>query len=170
MQRPVHAPAHSAAAAPQGGSLEVRHRSESGAADDNSIRPALQIVNRGGGVPLRELTLRYWYTVDRWRPQQVWCDWAPFGNANVMGRTVRLERPASAADSYLELRFADSAGQIAGGSSGEIKTRFNKDDWSPFDQRDDWSWAPATSRYAAAPTITLYRNGRLVWGREPPPA
>jgi len=163
------APARPAAAAPQGGSLEVRHRPESAAADDTSIRPAFQIVNRGGrDVPLRELTIRYWYTVDRWRPQQVWCDWAPFGNANVMGRTVRLARPASGADSYLELRFAESAGHVvAGRSSGEIKTRFNKDDWSPFDQRDDWSWTSATGRYAAAPKITLYRNGRLVWGREP---
>jgi Cellulose binding domain len=129
-------------------------------------------VNRGGrDVPLRELTIRYWYTVDRWRPQQVWCDWAPFGNANVMGRTVRLARPASGADSYLELRFAEGAGHVvAGRSSGEIKTRFNKDDWSPFDQRDDWSWTSATGRYAAAPKITLYRNGRLVWGRQPPAA
>jgi serine/threonine protein kinase len=165
-------PARPAAVAPQGGSLEVRHRPESVAADDNSIRPAFQIVNRGGrDVPLRELTLRYWYTVDRWRPQQVWCDWAPFGNAAVLGRAVRLARPANGADSYLELRFADGAGQIAAGrSSGEIKTRLNKDDWSPFDQHDDWSWTPATGRYAAAPKVTLYRNGRLVWGREPPRA
>ena len=166
------APARPAAAAPQGGSLEVRHRSESGAADDNSIRPAFQIVNRGGhDVPLAELTIRYWYTVDQWRPQQVWCDWAPFGNANVMGRTVRLARPASDADSYLELRFAEGAGNVAAGrSSGEIKTRFNKHDWSPFDQRDDWSWTSPNGRYTAAPKITLYRNGHLVWGLEPPAA
>ena len=68
-----------------------------------------------------------------------------------MGRTVRLARPASDADSYLEMRF-------------------NKHDWSPFDQRDDWSWTSPNGRYTAAPKITLYRNGRLVWGREPPAA
>jgi len=164
------APPRAAAAVPANDGFVVRHRPDALSADDNSIRPALEIVNTGGAaVPLRELTIRYWYTVDGWRPQQVWCDWASFGNGNVLGRTVRLPRQVEGADSYVEIRFADGAGQLAAGSSSELKARFNKADWSSFHQRDDWSWA-APVRYAAAPHITLYRNGRLVWGSEPPGA
>jgi len=71
------------------------------------------------------------------------------------------------ADHYLEVGFTSGAGSIAaGGSSGEIQNRFNKSDWSNYNENDDWSFGTNVT-YADAPHVTLYQNGTLVWGTEP---
>src|SRR5687767_1193578 len=80
---------------------------------DNHVRPILNIVNGGSSaVPLSELTVRYWYTVDGARPQAYVCDWAQIGNQNVRSRFASVSPAAAGADSFLELSFVANAGSI----------------------------------------------------------
>jgi hypothetical protein len=68
---------------------------------------------------------------------------------------------------YLSLHFRSSAGTIpANQDSGEIKLRFNRPDWSQFDQQGHYSFSPATD-FADWERVTIYVDGNLVWGIEP---
>ncbi len=162
-------------ATPQGtphtgtGQLAVQYRTSSSNAGDNSLTPHFLIANRGSAaVPLSELTIRYWYTVDGERPQQFHCDWAQAGCSNLSGSLVKLAQPLAGADYYLELSFAAGAGSVAAGAdSGPIQTRVNKTDWSNYNELGDYSYDPLKTAFADWERVTLYRNGTLVWGTEP---
>lgn len=154
---------------PEPGELAVQYRSADSNAGDNHLKPHFRIVNRGDeAVPLSELTLRYWYTIDGDKPQQFHCDYAQVGGSNISGRLVKLDEARSGADYYLELSFSPAAGSIAaGGNSGEIQTRINKTDWTNYNERDDYSYDGSKASFTDWDRVTLYRNGTLVWGTEP---
>jgi endoglucanase len=167
---PTRTPTPAPTATVAAGALEVRYRvGDPGAPTDNQIKPHLEIVNRGTtSVPLSELVVRYWYTSEGTQPQVYWCDWATIGCARVSGSLSRLATARPGADSTLELRFGAAAGSLApGASTGEIQSRFNKTDWSAYDERDDHSFDAGKLSFATATRVTLYRNGVLVWGVEP---
>ncbi len=154
---------------PQPGDLAVQFRTSSTNAGDNSLTPQFQIVNRGTeAVPLDELTIRYWYTIDGDKPQQFHCDWAQIGCSNISGSLVKLTEAKPGADYYLELTFSPSAGSIAaGGNTGQMQTRVNKTDWTNYNELDDHSYDQTKTSFADWDRVTLYRGGTLVWGVEP---
>jgi hypothetical protein len=147
----------------------VQYRASDTNAADNQIKPHLNIVNVGTtSVPLRELTIRYWYTADGDRPEMYSCDYAVINCSNVTGRFVKLGTPEQGADSYLEIGFAAGAGTLPGnGQTGEIQSRFNKDNYSNYNEADDYSFDPARTSFADWMRVTLYHNGGLVWGIDP---
>ncbi len=53
------------------------------------------------------------------------------------------------------------------GSTGEILLRIHASDWSEYDQTNDYSFWPEAAGYRASDRITVYLDGKLVWGREP---
>ncbi|MFP4343703.1 MAG: glycoside hydrolase family 9 protein, partial [Anaerolineales bacterium] len=147
--------------------LKVQYRAADTNAGDNQIKPHINIVNQGSSsVPLSELTVRYWYTIDGEKNQQYHCDYAQIGCANVSGQFVQLAGPVTGADTYLEVSF--SGGTLAAnGQTGEIQNRFNKSDWTNYDESDDYSFDATKTAFADWDRVTLYRNGQLVWGTEP---
>lgn len=153
--------------------LSVYHLDDGGNKPINSnnrLRPYLQIANQGlAPVPYSELTVRYWLTVDDFAPLtnlQVY--YAPFGADKVRMKYVPLDQPRQNAFGYVEYSFDASAAALAPGTrSGPIENGIGKADWTPMDEANDYSYAPNTS-YTQNRQITLYRNGTLVWGVEPP--
>ena len=139
------------------------------AASANAPSPHFEIVNNSNSsVSLSSLTIRYWYTRDGTQPQQFWCDYAQAGCNNVTGSFTPMTSPTSTADTYLQIGFTAAAGSIAiGGNSGDIQTRFNKSDWSNYNQANDYSWNQKQTSYAPSGQVTLYLNGQLVSGTEP---
>lgn len=154
---------------PVEGDLKVQYRNNDANAGDNQLRPHFRIVNTGDeAVPLSELTLRYYYTIDGDKSQQFNCDYAFIGSGNVSGRFVELDSAADGSDYYLEVSFAPGAGNLAPGKdSGEIQTRVNKTDWSNYNESDDYSYSGTQQQFGDWDKVTLYRNGTLVWGFEP---
>ncbi|WP_306193012.1 endo-1,4-beta-xylanase [Streptomyces sp. MK5] len=151
------------------GAFKVQYKNNDTAPGDNQIKPGLQVVNTGTDpLDLSTVTLRYYFTGDGGPDTySAWCDYAQIGCANVTRKVVAMSTPKAGADHYLEIGFTTGAGTLAAGrSTGDIQTRFNKSDWSNFDESDDYSRATNTA-YADTTKVTAYVNGTLAVGTEP---
>ena len=135
----------------------------------NQIMPQLKLSNMGqSNINLSGVTIRYWYTNPGGKAQQFWCDYAAIGCNNISGQFGTVQPPRTKADSYLEISFASGAPDLAPNTdTGEIKLRFNKTDWSNYDESQDYSYPGSTTTYTLATHITVYYKGALVWGTEP---
>lgn len=142
------------------GDLVVQYMAADTDPVNNQIKPHFNIVNRGASpVNMSDLKLRYYFTKDGSEGVNAWIDWAEIGSSNI--QTVFT-------DSYVELRFTSGAGSIpAGGQSGIIQLRMSKENWSNFDESDDYSFDPSKTSFADWERVTLYQNDQLVWGIEP---
>ena len=151
--------------------LKVQYRAADTSATDNQIKPHLNVVNTGTtSVPLSELTVRYWYTKDTTQTQIYECDFAAKGCANITARFVTPVPATATADTYLELAFTPAAGALAGGQqTGEIQNRLHTQNFTNYNEANDYSFDPAKTAFADSTKVTLYRNGVLVWGAEPVP-
>ena len=71
------------------------------------------------------------------------------------------------ADFYLQVSFAAAAGNLAAGANtGNIQTRFHKNDFSNYNEANDYSYIASTS-FMPTTKVTAYRLGVLVYGTEP---
>ncbi len=109
-------------------------------------------------------SIRYYYTMEDAAPQQFHCDWAQVGSQNVSGDFVQLS-----GDQYaLDITFAAAAGDLDPfDDSGGVQSRFNKTNWSDYNQADDYSFDPSIRNYTDWIQMTLYWSDELVWGLEP---
>jgi len=140
---------------------------------DEYILPRLRLFNNTPqDIPLSELKMRYWYTIDTVKPQTFLCDYAtPVGCSNLTGAftTIAGTSPnkTGLSDTYLEVGFTGSGGSLVGGSQVEMYLRVLKTDLSSFAESNDYSYDPARPDMARWDRVTVYRNGVLVWGIEP---
>jgi|GEM_PF-938864 len=145
----------------QTSNLKVQYRCMEQNPNANSIRAHFKILNTGNeSVPLTELKIRYYYTMENPTDQQFYCDWANIGASNIKGTFVHVENNKY----YLEISFTGGQNIAANSDTGEIQTRWNKVDWSMYNQADDYSFNPSMTNWTDWDKVTLYRNGQLVWG------
>ncbi|AZK49093.1 glycosyl hydrolase [Paenibacillus lentus] len=148
--------------------LMIQAFNGSTSASTNGISPKFKVVNTGdSAIQLSDVKLRYYYTVDGESAQSFWCDWASIGSANVIGNFVKLATPVTKADYYLEIGFTSSAGILNPGQSAEIQARFSKNDWSDYNQTNDYSFKASSNEFVNNEQVTGYMNDQLVWGIEP---
>lgn len=156
--------------------LKAQYRVTAARGNNNQIRPYLDLFNTGTtSIPLNQVKVRYWYTIDTQQPQTINCDFAQIGCARVTRAFVTASPSRSGADRYVEIGFTSSAGNLgAGAHTGLIQLRWNKNDWSNYNESNDYSYSTGAS--TAAPTtfvdwsrVTIYQNGTLIWGVEPNP-
>jgi len=150
------------------GQLKVLYRSTGAEPQTSSVGFGVQIQNDGADpVDLSHLELRYWYTSGdlRGTTQFAEVDWAAIGAGHVRAELVPTSQGGQ--NYYLRVTFQPDAGTVSAyGSSGEILLRFHKSDWSTYDQTNDYSFG-GSSTPQPWDRITLYRDGKLVWGNEP---
>jgi hypothetical protein len=119
-------------------------------------------------IPLSEMTLRYWFTIDTAAAQTGFIDYAAVGNTNVSLSFVAVSPAKTNADFYLQVAFAAAAGNLASGANtSDIQARFNKNDFSPYNEANDYSYTGSLS-FMTTTKVTVYRLGVLVYGMEPP--
>ncbi|XID93951.1 X2-like carbohydrate binding domain-containing protein [Paenibacillaceae bacterium WGS1546] len=150
------------------GSLKVQMYNGSTSATLNTINPRFKLVNTGSSaIPLSDVKIRYYYTIDGEKSQSFWCDWSHIGSANVTGTFVKMAAPATGADYYAEIGFTSAAGSLAAGQSIEVQTRIAKNDWTNYTQTGDYSFHPTANQYVDWTNVTAYVSGSLQWGTEP---
>ncbi len=156
--------------------LEIDHASPdfTSAPGDEYVLPRLRLFNNTPqDIPLSELTIRYWYTLGPLQPQTFHCDYAtPVACSGVTGAFIPIApytpNRTSLSDTYLEVGFAASAGNLPGGGQVEMYLRFFRTDLIYLNETNDYSYDdPARPDMTRLNRITVYRNGSLVWGVEP---
>ncbi|MGE5702737.1 MAG: glycoside hydrolase family 44 protein, partial [Clostridia bacterium] len=80
---------------------------------------------------------------------------------------VKMPIPSDTADYYLEIGFKEGAGLLQPDAKVGVNTFFYKNDWSSFNQRNDYSFTNS-SQYQFSEKVTGYVAGALNWGVEPP--
>jgi len=152
---------------PPGGGVKAQYKDNDTTVNDIQIKPGLNLVNTGtSAVALNTVTVRYWFTADGGASTFTTnCDYAVVGCGTITQQIVTMATPVTGADHYLQVGFTTGS-LAAGASTGDIQNRFNKTDWSAFNQANDYSFGTGTT-YADATTVTVYVNGTLVWGTEP---
>ena len=55
----------------------------------------------------------------------------------------------------------------SGTDSGETKLQFHARWWGNYDETNDFSWDPDATTWKAADYVTLYYQGRRIWGNVP---
>ncbi|QCX01363.1 hypothetical protein FGM00_15055 [Aggregatimonas sangjinii] len=145
--------------------LRVLHRNRDNVTN-NRIKPELQLINVGNrGVTLEDVTMRYWFTPENTAALNSRIDYAQLGKDNTIGSFATA---ANGSEQYFEVGFTADAGDLyAFSGTGDIKTQIFKQDWSSFDESDDYSFKEIGNRFDETTTITAYINGELVWGVEP---
>ncbi|MFB6147434.1 MAG: CARDB domain-containing protein, partial [Candidatus Nanohaloarchaea archaeon] len=88
------------------------------------------------------------------------CDWNSFGNS--CGDPTFTEGE----NGYHHLDLNLSSASISPGSYGEVQFRIHDSDWDTYTQSDDWSYIN-NDAYEQTRNITIYYEGKLVWGTEP---
>jgi len=143
--------------------LLVSSQNRNGYSRGNTISTDLNVQNVGN-VPVNYagLKVRYWFSAEGSTSLRYSFDWAQVGASNVSGVVGQ-----KGSDLYFETSFAPSLGQLAPlSSTGDVRFRLNKTDWTNFVEDNDWSYR-APWNYALNDHITLYYQGQLVFGAEP---
>lgn len=151
------------------GTLEVQYRNGGSGASGNALTPQFNLRNTGTtAIDLSKVKLRYYFTKDSSADLTFWCDYAQIGSANVKGSFAAVEPAKGTADTYLEISFTAGAGDLeAGAETGIIQTRSSKNNWTNFDQSNDYSFDGTQTAFGAWTKVTAYQDGVKVWGMEP---
>ncbi|MEY8746091.1 glycosyl hydrolase [Paenibacillus tundrae] len=153
---------------PPTGDLTIQAFNGNTSSSTNGISPKFKLINSGNSaIELSDVKLRYYYTIDGEEAQTFWSDWASVGSANVTSKFVQLATPVAGADHYLEVGFTSAAGTLNAGQSAEIQARFSKNNWSNYNQSNDYSFKASGTQFANHEQVTGYVGDELVWGLEP---
>ncbi|HVR01132.1 MAG TPA: cellulose binding domain-containing protein [Polyangia bacterium] len=141
----------------------------------------VEIKNVGPTILLlKPFVLRYWYTIDPTKEQELDCDTAQkftcdyivANNNQVMGHPnptfVPVVPPRAMANEYVEIKIIQGAIDV-GRSSGPIQLRLHNKDFTPRPQTNDYSadCAQPGQQHVDSGKITAYFNGKLIAGTEP---
>ncbi len=151
-------------------SVKAQYRNYDTAASDNQLKPGVTVVNTGTSkLALSTVKIRYWFTRDGGSTAfTASCDYALQGCANVSRKVVVMPTAKTGADAYLKVGFTSTTATLAAGaSSGDLQLRVNKSDWTSFNESNDFSWRTASSTFTDSSKVTVYVDGKLVWGQEP---
>lgn len=157
--------------------ISVQFNNGNTGTSSNSIAAKFKVTNNTGSpLNLADLKLRYYYTIDEDKQQNFWCDHSGYLSgynyidvtSKVSGKFVKMSSTTSTADTYLEVSFASDAGNLPNGGSIEVQTRVARNDWTNYNQGNDYSYKAAGS-YVDWPQVTAYKSGTKVYGNEPIP-
>jgi hypothetical protein len=150
--------------------------SNGNATGGNQIMLLPKFLNYGNtAVPLASIKLRYWFSEDDAFPFRYIEHYVSDETIETQGVVVGFEPERQQANHYLELSFEGSPHVL--GTYRELRgfklklTRGLPNTREDFTNTyDDYSYAPGTNEYTyvANERVTLYIDGVLVWGIEPP--
>nr|WP_157886836.1 cellulose binding domain-containing protein [Hymenobacter sp. PAMC 26628] len=145
-------------------SLQVLSQTQTTVLSTQTISTYVQLKNVGNQpVPYQDLAVRYWFSPEGAAALRSSVDYAVLGSSN-----VNVTFGQSGTETFAEIRFNPALGSLAPRSTtGNVQYRLYKDDWSFFDQANDFSYMPFSLQFAANDHLSVYQQGRLVYGQEP---
>ncbi|MBI3979754.1 MAG: cellulase family glycosylhydrolase [Chloroflexi bacterium] len=150
------------------GGWRLSQRSNDPSARTSNIGFSFSATNDGSAaVEPARLEVRYWFSSGdlHGSRQVVEIDWAALGKEHVRAEVV--DAPQGGQTGYIRFTFSREAPPIAPyQTTGEVRVRLHKEDWSAYDQTNDFSFRPG-SGFEEWDGMALYLDGRRVWGREP---
>lgn len=145
--------------------LEIRMCNTKVHEETNTLYPKYILTNTGNvSIDLKDVRIRYYYTIDGEKEQNFWCDWSNAGTVNITGNFVKLSEPFEKADYYLEMGFKPEAGVIKPGDQIEIHTRIAKSDWTEYTQTNDYSYTFSKHDYILWDKVTVFISDEMIWG------
>jgi hypothetical protein len=128
-------------------------------------------------LPLANVTFRYWFVIGGSDTPMLSIDYAQISQmgTTIVGTFVPVSPALTGANEYLEVSFGGTVPMLTlFGDTGQIQLHLHTASYSSFDPNptSDYSYRPCAggdtgTTFSAAPTITGYVNGQLVWGTEP---
>jgi Cellulose binding domain len=143
-------------------SLTVQYECRQNGAKITIAAFSVKIVNTGTtSIPLANVNVRYWYTIDGTGAQSGTCASA----AHPCTLSFQNATPAKAnADQYAVISFG--GGTLAPGTdTGEIQVQLQGT--GTYTQTNDYSFSDTGANYPEDMTLTGYVSGKLVWGNLP---
>ncbi|MBP7793038.1 MAG: T9SS type A sorting domain-containing protein [Candidatus Goldbacteria bacterium] len=137
-----------------------------------SPHPQFRLYNRGmGDADISKFEIRYWYKYDGdFKPEESYVDWAGVNGISITDKVdiSIISGSFGTQDRYVKITFKPDAGYLGNGLNDylEINTRFNKSDWSQYDQSNDWSFTGYTS-FTPWDKVGVYYDGVLIYGQGP---
>jgi hypothetical protein len=153
--------------------IRLKYKSGDTNLGTNSPHPMFDLENISQDpVDLSKIEIRYWYKFEGSSQQEVGIvDYAGkmVSGTNITGYTNITTVSGTFGDNqnrYLSVSFNSNAGTLMPADYAYINTRFNKADWSAYDQSNDWSYVNYIN-YTEWNMVTVYYDGVLIWGQEP---
>ncbi len=135
--------------------------------DNKKITPVLRLRNTGDvPVALDELTVRYWFTNEATTELKLYVDEDQSFGDGISGTFVPVEPAREGADYYLELSYATGYQIPPQGTTPGMRTKISAFNRPEFDESDDYSFLNVRT-FTEVRTVTVYRDGALIWGDEP---
>jgi len=127
------------------------------------------ITNTGDvQIPLSDISARYYYTIDGNKKQRFWCDWCSKGDTGmVTGKFSTVVSNIDSIDTCFEVGFKNDNIMLQPGESVEVHIRIAKEDWSDYNQENDYSFNSSARTYVAQDKVSGFIKGKLVWGNDP---
>lgn len=132
----------------------------------SSLGLKLTISNSGPTVSTNGLTIRYYYTPDSGNKQTIDCTWSDVGCGNVSMSVKPLPKTCSNVTHYAEISVSANA-SLTSGSSFDVRGSITGGLLAFYNFGNDYSRPSGLLFPAETQAITLYQNGRLVWGIPP---
>ena len=132
----------------------------------NNLTLNFRITNTGStSINVKDIKLRYYYTKDGNEAQSFYCDWCSINKNPVRSNFVSISGKNNA-DTYLELSFNTNE-ILKPKEEIYIHSRIAKNNWTNYNQNNDYSFNNYANDYVQWNKVTGYVNGTLVWGNEP---
>ena len=133
------------------------------------IQPCFNLVNDGPNtVPLKDLSIRYYYTKELAGAESYDCYWVNTGDCNQLAPPLfaNLYPRRPGAERYLELQFTDAAKPLAPDAGFTLQGGFCMPDGKQFTQTGDYSYNDSAT-YQTSGKVVLLKDGVRIWGSEP---
>lgn len=154
---------------PPPGNIRIQYMTYSSAPISNSVSVNVRIYNSGNtDVNLADVTAKYYYTYEGSAQNELtqvyWAGILPSGRSITSKVNAVIE--GNSTNRVYNLSFDSDAGILKPGEYVECQSRFNKMNWSNYNQSNDYSFGAVTS-FQDWQKITGYISGFLKWGTAP---
>jgi len=148
--------------------LKLRHYNMEQAVNSKAIRWDFVIENTGNAdIDFRNVKVRYYFK-DNYNNKDInfFVYFYSLGDekVDVKGK-IYSAKQSDSSSKYVEVTF--ETGSIPPGESAWVFGAISREDWTEFNQEDDWSFLQGISDFSYWDRMTVYVSDKLVWGIEP---